>query len=370
MSRDHDAKTTATLRSAVVVLRHQRGECVGELVGERTLLLARPESHLAFERQRRKLPPHRPRAFPQFADIPDRAARRGDEIGTRESVADRTGFHPHNAKRARPHDVERGRRLQQLLDVVAAPTLAHRPQELRPLELADVVADPLPRQPQRSCNPCRRLRLPQMGQDLEPHRIHQCGGLISGLYDSVVSGHCNAYPSSWRKCNRAADIIVPTILFVKKIICQNHQTRTLRGARFAFLPAVTILFPQLLAYSDIMLLAVRCMVAAVFLTSGWAKVSHPVAKGKQNGLTPGMTRFLGCAEVAGALGVLTGVLGQLAAIGLILIMLGAIKKKIVDWHIGFWGKDGQGWHYELIFVIMNLVIVTTGGGRYVIPTLF
>lgn len=127
-----------------------------------------------------------------------------------------------------------------------------------------------------------------------------------------------------------------------------------------------ILFPRLLDYSDLVLLAMRVMIAAVFITSGWSEVSDPVAKGKQNDLSPGMTRFIGLAEIAGGLGVLTGVLGQLAAIGLILIMLGAIKKKIVDWHTGFWGKDGQGWHYDLIFVIMNLMIVTTGGGRYVL----
>jgi putative oxidoreductase len=133
---------------------------------------------------------------------------------------------------------------------------------------------------------------------------------------------------------------------------------------------VPITFPSLLAYSDIALLLMRCMVAAVFIASGWSQVKDPVAKGKQNGLSPGLTRFVGTAEVLGGLGVLTGVLAQLAALGLILIMLGAIKKKIVDWHTGFWGKVDQGWHYDLTFVVMNLVIATTGGGRYVLPSLF
>jgi len=133
---------------------------------------------------------------------------------------------------------------------------------------------------------------------------------------------------------------------------------------------VTILFPRLLAYSDIALLLLRCVVASVFITSGWSEVSDPVAKGKQNGISPGLSRVVGAAEVLGGLGVLTGVLAQLAALGLILIMLGAIKKKIVDWHTGYWGKDSLGWNYDLMFVIMNLVIVTTGGGRYVIPSLF
>jgi putative oxidoreductase len=83
-------------------------------------------------------------------------------------------------------------------------------------------------------------------------------------------------------------------------------------------------------------------------------------------MSPGFTRFLGLAELAGGLGVALGVLTQLAALGLILIMLGAIQKKIFVWHTGFWGKGSGGWHYDLLFVAMCLVIATTGGGRYVL----
>ena len=59
-------------------------------------------------------------------------------------------------------------------------------------------------------------------------------------------------------------------------------------------------------------------------------------------------------------------LQQLAAIGMILIMLGAIYKKIFEWHTGFWGEKSSGWHYELIFVVMCLVVLFTNGGRYVL----
>jgi putative oxidoreductase len=133
---------------------------------------------------------------------------------------------------------------------------------------------------------------------------------------------------------------------------------------------MNVTFPRLLQYSDVALLLMRCIIAAVFFSSGWSTAANPVARGKQNGMSPGLARFVGIAEVAGALGVLTGVLGQLAAMGLIIIMLGAIKKKILDWHTGFWGTESQGWHYDLVFVIMNLVVITTGGGLYVLPTMF
>jgi putative oxidoreductase len=56
----------------------------------------------------------------------------------------------------------------------------------------------------------------------------------------------------------------------------------------------------------------------------------------------------------------------LAACGLILIMLGAIQKKIFVWHTGFWGEKSYGWHYDLMFVVMNLVIMFSGGGRRVL----
>jgi putative oxidoreductase len=124
--------------------------------------------------------------------------------------------------------------------------------------------------------------------------------------------------------------------------------------------------PWLLQFSDEALLLMRLLVGVVFVTSGWSHAMDPVTRGKSIGLSPGVTRFLGIAELAGGLGVALGVLTQVAALGLILVMLGAIQKKIFVWHTGFWGKSSDGWHYDLLFVAMCLVIATTGGGRYVL----
>ena len=128
-----------------------------------------------------------------------------------------------------------------------------------------------------------------------------------------------------------------------------------------------VLIPRLLPYADVAVLLMRLLVGAVFVTSGWSHVKDPVARGKSIGMPPGFTRFLGIAELAGGFGVALGVLTQPAALGLILVMLGAIQKKIAVWHTGFWGKHGtDGWHYELMLVVMCLVVATTGGGRYVL----
>jgi putative oxidoreductase len=126
------------------------------------------------------------------------------------------------------------------------------------------------------------------------------------------------------------------------------------------------MFPQLAQYTDLSLLLLRLMIAAVFVTSGWRHVTDPKGRAQSIGLTTGFTMFIGAAELAGGLGVAFGVLTQLAAIGLILIMLGAIHRKIFVWHTGFWGEKASGWHYDLMLVLMNLVVACTNGGKYVI----
>jgi putative oxidoreductase len=125
-------------------------------------------------------------------------------------------------------------------------------------------------------------------------------------------------------------------------------------------------FPQLLTFGDAALLCLRLMVGAVFFESGRRHAADPVGRSKSVGLSPGVTRMLGLAEMAGALGVAAGVLAQPAALGLVLVMLGAIQKKLFVWHTGFWGDKTYGWHYDLTFLVANLVILTTGGGRLVL----
>ena len=130
-------------------------------------------------------------------------------------------------------------------------------------------------------------------------------------------------------------------------------------------------FHQLAQFTDFALLLLRVMVGIVFITSGYKHLKDPEARSKDIGMSKSFTIFLGAAESAGGLGVISGVLAQLAAIGLILVMLGAIQKKIFVWHTGFWGKSGtNGWSYDTMLVVMNLVIVTTGGGNLTLTSLF
>jgi putative oxidoreductase len=122
--------------------------------------------------------------------------------------------------------------------------------------------------------------------------------------------------------------------------------------------------PGATQYADLSLLLLRLMTALVFGASGYFHLKSPRQRAESIGMSVPFTVFLGAAELAGALGLALGVLAQWAAIGLILVMLGAIYKKTFVWKTGFWGLNASGWHYDLMLALMNLVILTTGGGRY------
>ncbi|MBV8205455.1 MAG: DoxX family protein [Acidobacteria bacterium] len=122
-------------------------------------------------------------------------------------------------------------------------------------------------------------------------------------------------------------------------------------------------------FLDGSLLLMRLVLFAVFFTSGWGHLASPEERARSIGMSKAFTIFLGLAELSGSLGIALGVLTHFAALGLVLIMLGAIQKKAFEWHIGFWGKGegtNNGWHYDLMLIAMNLVIAATGGGRWVL----
>jgi uncharacterized membrane protein YphA (DoxX/SURF4 family) len=78
---------------------------------------------------------------------------------------------------------------------------------------------------------------------------------------------------------------------------------------------------HLAALTDYGLLFLRIMAGAIFMDSGYNDLKNPDARGKSIGLPKGVTIFLAVAELAGGAGVIFGALQQLAAIGLILVML-------------------------------------------------
>jgi putative oxidoreductase len=125
-----------------------------------------------------------------------------------------------------------------------------------------------------------------------------------------------------------------------------------------------MLIPELAVLADLALLLLRLMIAALFATSGWAHATRPKERARSIGMSPPFTLALGIVELLGAASIAIGVFPQVGALLLSGVMLGAIHKKIFAWKTGFWGDEGQGWFYDLLYLVCNLVILTTGGGAY------
>jgi len=121
--------------------------------------------------------------------------------------------------------------------------------------------------------------------------------------------------------------------------------------------------PHAMQFAGWSLFLLRAMVAVVFGSSGFNHLKSPRARAASLGMSVGFTVFLGAAEFAAGIALVAGVLTQWAAAGLIVVSLGAIYMKVAKWKTGFWGERSMGWHYDLMFVAMNLAIVCTGGGR-------
>jgi putative oxidoreductase len=67
-----------------------------------------------------------------------------------------------------------------------------------------------------------------------------------------------------------------------------------------------MIFPQLAQFADIALLLLRLMVGIVFITSGYKHLKDPATRSKDIGMGKSFTIFLGAAELAGGLGVISG----------------------------------------------------------------
>jgi putative oxidoreductase len=121
----------------------------------------------------------------------------------------------------------------------------------------------------------------------------------------------------------------------------------------------SIILPPL--FISILLLLVRIVVAISFFFSALNKAKNPTASAKQNGIPLPLLLFITIAEFAGALGIVSGVLAQYAALGLMLLMLGTISIHIFVWKSKYWASKG-GWEYDLMLLCLCGVITVFGTG--------
>ncbi|MEK7102451.1 MAG: DoxX family protein, partial [Patescibacteria group bacterium] len=122
------------------------------------------------------------------------------------------------------------------------------------------------------------------------------------------------------------------------------------------------MFPTLLTFAPWGLLILRVAVGLTFLPHGWGKLKNPKAMAQGLGWSTAAAGLLGFVETASALLLILGLLTQLAALLLGLVMLGAIYYKITKWHKKFTG-DG-GWELDLALLGANIALLLSGGGAW------
>jgi putative oxidoreductase len=117
---------------------------------------------------------------------------------------------------------------------------------------------------------------------------------------------------------------------------------------------------------DAALLAMRLVVAAVFMYAGTAK--WPLWSAPLEGMSAtllNIVRFLAIVEPLGSVALVFGVLTRWAAAGLGIIMVGAIYYARTSLHAGvFTGPQGTGLDYNLLLLAGCIVLVAFGAGGW------
>lgn len=124
-----------------------------------------------------------------------------------------------------------------------------------------------------------------------------------------------------------------------------------------------ITFTVPIVIQSVVLLLVRVVLAVTFFSESKFKLKDIKAFSKNDGVPIPAAYFIAIAELAAALGMLSGVLAQWAGIGLVLLMCGTICLHIFKWHSPYWANKG-GWEYDLLMLTLAATIAVFGAGEF------
>lgn len=117
-------------------------------------------------------------------------------------------------------------------------------------------------------------------------------------------------------------------------------------------------------YRDLAMFLLRLIIASIFLAAARSKLMFwsPLPEGMA--MSAGMVnlmKFLMVAEAVGGVALIIGFLTRWAALGLGIIMLGAIA---FTWSMGFMTASGPGWSFPLMILAGCIVLIVYGGGKW------
>jgi putative oxidoreductase len=118
------------------------------------------------------------------------------------------------------------------------------------------------------------------------------------------------------------------------------------------------------------LLIVRLVVGAIFVVHGLQKKGswrmQPSEQNPQNLLLA--FRILSIAEPLGGIAIALGFLTQWAAVGIAIIMVGAMVLKIGTWHKKF--AEPGGWELDLLILAVAVMLIFRGAGSIALDRLW
>ncbi len=118
-------------------------------------------------------------------------------------------------------------------------------------------------------------------------------------------------------------------------------------------------------YRDWGMLMLRVVVGIIFIYHGTQKWGfwQTVPQGMPPSISL-LMKLLSIVEPVGGLALMAGVLTRWAALGLAIIMAGAIYFKINVMNIGFAPQNATGWEFDLVLLAANFAIATVGAGCF------
>ncbi len=119
-------------------------------------------------------------------------------------------------------------------------------------------------------------------------------------------------------------------------------------------------------YGDWGFLALRVALAAVFLYHGFPKLRSPKGMAKNMQMPTIGPVLIGLVEVLSSLSLLFGVYPRWGALGIGVIMLGALFFKIFQWKVPFSAQDQMGWEFDLALLAAALLLLTVGPGSLIV----
>ncbi len=131
-----------------------------------------------------------------------------------------------------------------------------------------------------------------------------------------------------------------------------------------------MIFPELTAYSDWGLLALRITVGVIFIVHGWPKLTNArgmtQAFGQSNLALIAFFTALGAVETFGGIAMVIGLWTQPISIAFAIIMVGAIALKNTMMKTGFTAQNTAGWEFDFALLGATLALLLVGPGRLVV----